>query len=87
MVPVELDGFNISSLSGDNAWVISDEAATDCDLCSFGFFFLWANGANNSGKGDFSAFGNLMLVDEEDCVGSFDSVANSLCKISEFICG
>ena len=47
VVPVELDSFNICSLSGDNAWMISDEVATDCDSGSFGFFLLRADGADN----------------------------------------
>ena len=71
MVPVELDCFNVCSFSGDNAWTISCEVATDCNLCSFGVFLLRANGADNSWKGDCSAFGNLVFVDEEDGIGSF----------------
>ena len=78
MVPVELDSFNVCSFSGDNAWTISDEVATDCDLCSLGFFLLRLHGADNLGAGDCSAFGHLMLVDEEHGVGSFDSIANAL---------
>ena len=78
MVPMELDGFNICSLCGDNAWVVFDEVATDCYSGSFGILFFWANGANNSRVGDCSALGNLVLVYEKDCVGSFDSVSNSL---------
>ena len=78
MVPMELDGFNVGSFSGDNAWVVLYEVATDCDPCSFWVFLFRADGANNSGEGDCSALRNLVLVDEEDCVGSFDSVSNSL---------
>ena len=78
MVPMELDGFNVCSFSGDNAWMIFDEVATDCDSGSFGVFFFRANGANNLREGDCPALGDLVLVDEEDCIGSFDSVSNSL---------
>ena len=78
MVPMELDGFNVCSLSGDNAGVILDEVATDCNASSFGFIFLWADGADDSWEGDGPALGHLVFVNEEDCVGSFDSVSNSL---------
>ena len=78
MVPMELDGFNVCSFSGDNAWTVFDEVATDCHSGSFGIFFFWADGANNLRTGHCSALGDLMLVDEEDCIGSFDSVSNSL---------
>ena len=63
MVPVELDGFNVCSLSCHNAWVFCDEVATDCDPCSFGVFLFRADGANNLGEGNCSALGDLMLVD------------------------
>ena len=85
MVPMELDGFNVCSFSGDNAWMIFDEVATDCDSGSFGIFLLRADGANNLWKGDCSALGNLVLVDEEDCVGSFDSVACALCQTAKLV--
>ena len=78
MVPMEFDGFNVCSFGGDNAWTIFCEVATDCDPCSFEVFLFRADGANNLGEGDCSALGNLVLVDEEDCVGSFDSVSNPL---------
>ena len=86
MVPVELDCFNVCSLGSHNTRAVGDEVATDCDLCSFGVFLLRANGANNLWKGDCSAFGNLVFVDEEDCVGSFDSVSNTLGQVAKFIC-
>ena len=78
MVPMKFHGFNVCSFSGDNAWIIFDEVATDCDSGSFGIFFLGTDGANNLRVGDCSALGNLVLVCEEDCIGSFDSVSNSL---------
>ena len=78
MVPMELDGFNVCSFSGDSTWIVLDEVATDCDPYSFWVFLFRADGANNSGEGDCSALRNLVLVNEEDCVGSFDSVSNSL---------
>ena len=78
MVPMELDGFNVCSFSGDNAWTILDEVTTDCNSGSLGVFFFRADGANNLREGDCSALGDLVLVDEEDCIGSFDSVSNAL---------
>ena len=78
MVPMELDGFNVCSFSGDNARIVFDEVATDCDPCSFGVFLFWADGAYNTREGDGPALGHLVFVNEEDCVGSFDSVSNSL---------
>ena len=78
MIPMELNGFNVCSFSGYNAWVVFDEVATHCDSGSFGIFFLGTDGANDSGVGDCSALWNLVLVYEEDCIGSFDSVSNSL---------
>ena len=78
MVPMKFYGFNVCSFSGDNAWMIFDEVATDCDSGSFGVFFFRTDGANNSGVGDCSALGDLVLVCEEDCIGSFDSISNSL---------
>ena len=78
MVPMKFYGFNVCSFSGDNAWMIFDEVATDCDSGSFGVFFFRANGAEDSRVGDCSALGDLLLVDGEDCVGSFDSVSNPL---------
>ena len=78
MVPVELDGFNVCSLSGDNTWAILDEVTTDCNAGPFGFIFLWANGADNAGEGDGPALGHLVFVNEEDCVGAFDSVSDAL---------
>ena len=54
------------------------DLAQGVDPGSFGVFFLRADGANNPREGDCSAFGDLVLVDEEDCVGSFDSVSNPL---------
>ena len=86
MVPVELDGFNVGCFCGDNAWAVFDEVATHCDSGSFGIFFLRANGANNPREGDCPALGDLVLVDEEDCVGSFDSVSNALGWVVKFIC-
>ena len=79
MIPMKFHGFNVCSFSGDNAWTIFDEVATDCDSGSFGIFLLRTDGAHNSREGDCSALGDLVLVDEEDGVGSFDSVANALC--------
>ena len=78
MVPMEFDGFNVCSFGGGNAWMVFHEVATDCDSGSFGIFLLRADGANNSGEGDCSALGDLVLVDKEDCIGSFDSVSNAL---------
>ena len=78
VVPMELDCFNVSCLSGDNTRAVCDEVATDCDPCSFGVFLFRADGANDPREGDCSALGDLVLVDEEDCVGSFDSVSNAL---------
>ena len=86
MVPVKLDCFDISSVSSDNAWVISDEVATDGDSSPFWFFFLWSGGADNAREVDCPAFGHLVLVNEEDGVGSFDSVANAPCQVAHFIC-
>ena len=85
MVPVELDCFNISCLSGDNARVVSDEVATHGDPCSFGVLLLRANGANNLWEGDCPSFGHLVFVNEKDCVGTFDSVTNALNKVTKFI--
>ena len=79
MVPVEFDCFNVCSFSGDNARIVFDEVATDSDSCSFGVFFLWSDCAYDSREGDCPAFGDLVFVDEEDGVGSFDSVAHALC--------
>ena len=78
MVPMEFDCLCVCSLSGDNARVVEDEVATDCDPCLLGFFFLWAHGADNPWKGCCSAFGDLVFVDEEDGVGAFDSVPDAL---------
>ena len=86
MVPVELDGFNVCSFSGDNAWVVFDEVATHCDSGSFGIFLFRADGANDSRVGNCSAFGYLVFVYEEDCIGSFDSVTNSLGQVAKLIC-
>ena len=85
MFPVKLDCFDASSVSGDNSWTISDEVTTDSDLCPFGFFLLWSDGADNAREGDCPALGDLVLVNEEDGVGSFDSVSNALGQVSKFI--
>ena len=82
MIPMELNGFNVCSFSGYNAWVIFDEVATHCDPCSFGVFLFWSDGANDPGVGDGPALGDLVLVDEVDRVGSLDSVSNSLGKVA-----
>ena len=62
MVPMELDGFNVCSFSGCNAWAVFDEVATHCDSGSFGIFLFRADGANDSRVGNCSAFGYLVFV-------------------------
>ena len=47
-------------------------------LCSFGFFLLWSDGAKCLWEGHNSACWDLVFVDEEDGIGSFDSAANAL---------
>ena len=79
MVPMKFDCFNICSLSGDNARTVFDEVATDCDPCSLWFVLLWSDGADNTREGHGPPFGDSVLVDEEDGIGSFDSVADALC--------
>ena len=81
-----MHGFNVCSFSGDNAWMIFDEVATDCDSGSFGILFLGTDGANNPRVGDCPALWDLVLVHEKDCIGSFDSVSHSLCEVAKFIC-
>ena len=78
MVPVELDCFNVCSLGDDNTRTVGDEVATDCDAGPFGLFLLWLHGACHAREGNCPAFWHLVFVNEEDCVGSFDSVSNSL---------
>ena len=85
MVLVKLDCFNVSCLSGDNAGIVFDEVATDCDPCSLGFLLLWSDCADNAREGDGPAFGDLVFVDEEDGVGALDSTTNALCWVSKFI--
>ena len=86
MFSVQFDCFNVSCFCGDNAWVISDEVTTHCDPCSLWFFFLWSDGADNSREGHGPALGDLVLVNEEDGVGAFDSIAKTLCEVAKFIC-
>ena len=78
VVPMEFDGFNVCSFSSDNSRAVCDEVSTHCDSGSVGFIFLRANRADNARAGHSFVWGCLMLVNEEDCIGAFDSVANSL---------
>jgi len=77
-VPMDFDSFYVGGLCANVTKVVMDEIATDGDSGAIWFIFFWANGANNSGVCDRTAFGNLVFVDEEDGIGSCDAVAHAL---------
>ena len=64
-----------------------DEVAADCDTSAFFFGLLGANIADEARIGDGFLGWNLVLVDEEYCVGSGETGANALGKAAELVAG
>ena len=52
-----------------------------------GLLFLGADVTYKPGVGNCAAFGDFGFGDKEDCVGTFDSVSNSLCQSTKLIDG
>ena len=86
MFSVQFDCFNVSCFCGNNAWTVSDEVATCGDAGSLWLILLRSDCADNSREGHGPALGDLVLVNEEDGVGAFDSIAKTLCEVAKFIC-
>ena len=85
MVPMDFDGFNVCSFSGDNSRVVCDEVSTHCDSGSVGFIFFRTDRADNARAGNSFSCWHLVFVNEEYCIGSFDSFTNALGEAAQFI--
>ena len=81
MVPMEFDSF-----CGDNSRTVCDEVSTHCDSGSVGVIFFRTDSADDVRAGDFLSRWHLMLVNEEDCIGAFDSSIDALSEAAQFIC-
>ena len=71
-VEIHFDGLKASAISASFSWVVSEEVSTSCYSGLIGIVFFRSIGAYGVSIGDSATVGNLVFLDEEDCVGAFD---------------
>ena len=69
---MDFDGLKANGIGASFTWVVGEEVSTSCYSSSIGIVFFRVVGAYGASIGDSSTVGNLVFVDEEDGVGTFD---------------
>ena len=69
---MDFDGLKASGIDASFTWVVGDEVSTSCYSILIGIVFFRSVGAYCLSIGDSATIGNLVFVDEEDGVDTFD---------------
>ena len=71
---MNFNSFKASSICASFTRIVSNEISACRDASLVGIFFFRPEHTYSASVGDSATSGDLMLVDEEDCVRAFDIV-------------
>ena len=74
---MDLDCFKSGCVGTNVSWVIGDEVASRSYSYLLFFFFFRSYGADGVSIGDGATLWDLVFVNEENGIGTFDSVCNA----------
>ena len=69
---MKFNGLKASGVSAGFTRIFGDEISASRDASAIGIFFFRPERACSESVGDSATSGDLMLVDEENCVRAFD---------------